>query len=180
MKIAFRVVTVALTSLALVGIPVAGHAAAAGNKLTTCLDDNTVSVQTCLTIEWNSYTSGSTPYAEMVNVHAHVSQLDEDVVVTRLKVGAVVQGRCLSGCSDLIEGKTLASKANPLWGTNYGAAPPWSKDYTTIATGGALYTCGVFQANLKRRQDTWNYTGDFCVGSAPDALSISDRERGLD
>jgi hypothetical protein len=156
-----------------------GVAYAAQNSQTQCIEDGSLSVKTCLNIQWNDAYSGGTHYVELVKVQAKVTQLDPTVQASELAVGAVVDGRCLSGCGVESDGALIKDKSLPAWGTFYGGAPPWSQTFVSVAAGGALYNCAVFQTFLKRGSTSWNYTGDWCEGSAPDVLSISDRERGL-
>jgi hypothetical protein len=172
---------VAAGAFAIVGLPSeSGVAYAAFNSETQCIDDGSISVQTCITIEWNDAQSGGTHYVELTSVRAHVVQLDRTVNATKLEVGAVVQGRCESGCQTKSAGELLKSKTTPTYRTNYGGPPSWSNVFVSVAGGGLLYNCGVFQTNLKGHGTTWSYTGDLCIGSSPDSLSVSDRERGLD
>jgi hypothetical protein len=169
-------------AFAIVGLPSESGvaSAAAFNTETQCIDDGSISVETCITIEWNDSDSGGTHYVELTNVHAHVVQLDRTVTATTLEVGAVVHGRCESGCQIESTGHLLKTKSAPKYRTNYGGTPSWSTVFTSVAAGGVLYNCGVFQTNLKGHGTSWSYTGDLCVGSSPDSLQISDRDRGLD
>jgi hypothetical protein len=172
----FATVAVFLASCGVLSMPQAQ--AAAQNTQTKCVYDSSLSIRLCLTIEWNDLYTGGSHYVEMVDVYAKTYNSLGNVVY-QVQAGAVVLGRCYSGCSGTeYDGQSLRIVNYPVYGRNYGGAPAWSRDFTQV--GGINYSCGVAESRWRHGSgDQTPLTMDLCVGLNPDSLTLSDRERGL-
>lgn len=151
---------------------------ARADSATKCVTDGSVSTKVCFTITWTSLESGGYRYASVSSVGASVSKLDPTASVLNLRVGAVVFGKCYSGCGLENAGKLLANRTPPTLGHRYAGTPPWSNVFTRL-DGPLEFSCVVVGVEWAIHGHSMTYTADYCVGHQPNYLSNSQREPGL-
>jgi hypothetical protein len=170
-------VTVPVVATLAIGIP---SASATTTQTTQCVDDASYSTQLCLGYNAQYTVSGGNTYVQLLHVQASATNIGgAGTRILQLKLGAVVNGRCISSqhCGTVSTGKLLVTANNPGSGT-HSAVPPWSQDYVDVS--GYEWQCAV--ASITWAHGTGKaqtYSADLCFGAAPDSLSLSDRERGL-
>jgi len=142
-----------------------------------CLSDGSFSTRLCVRIYYDDLAVKDAHYVRLTRVQATAVRTSAQVVLTDLRVGAVVLGRCLVGCQALDSGKLLVNLPFPTSRTWYAGVPPWSQRW--ILVGGASHQCGTAAVFWRRGGRNFRYTMDVCFGMPPDALSLSGRARGL-
>lgn len=173
-RIRLLVAVVAFGSYLIVAAPVAQ----ARTVVTKCVTDGSFSTRLCMTATYNVLYSRGIRYVQLVSVNGYAQKLDKFASIANLRVGALTSGKCYSGCGYINDGELKANVNNPVLGRSYGGAPSWSR-YYTATTGSVYFTCAVAGLKWYIHGQAHTYTADYCVGLQPDALSVSDRERGL-
>jgi hypothetical protein len=160
------------------GLLVIGSESAQAQSATRCVTDGSISTEICFAISWTTTTRNGQVYANVPTVSGQAIRLDHSAVLVNLKLGEVVYGGCLSGCSLIDNGKLVMSQNNPVSGATYSGKSPWSNYYTQVS--GDRWVCVVGQMTwaIHARVQT-PYYADYCIGLNPALLSVSDMDRGL-
>jgi hypothetical protein len=134
------------------------------------MDDGGYNVQVCIYMDGTDSSTGGAHFQQDTNVTDYrivVTNLDpHDVVLGSTTFRATVQGTCQSGCGNFSNGQIITRTFNPVSGTSYKYAVPWSAAWVLVDDAGDGAQAGRATVHFTYRGTAKTYESpSVCLGS---------------